>query len=138
MSQEAATSEKKSAKSSKKAKTEKAAGESVETVSIAAGPAAVIRTGGKQYLVSAGEKLLVEKLEGKIGDTVSLTDVLLVTDGTSTTIGTPVVSGASVKAVIVGQRRMKKVINFKKQRRTGFQRTRGHRQYQTEIRIESI
>lgn len=101
------------------------------------GPLAVIQTGGKQYVVSAGQKLLVEKLEGKAGDAVTLSDVLLLADGTATKVGTPLVSGATVKATIVAQRRMK-VINFKKQRRTGYLRTRGHRQYQTEIKIEAI
>ncbi|HMN30024.1 MAG TPA: 50S ribosomal protein L21, partial [Caldilineaceae bacterium] len=71
---------------------------------------AVIRTGGKQYRVAAGDILEVEKLEGNIGDIVTIDDVLLVSDGDNVTIGQPTVEGASVTAKITGQHRGNKII----------------------------
>ena len=99
---------------------------------------AIVRTGGKQYQVEAGDTLRVEKLQGEVGSTVELSDVLLVVDGEAVKIGQPVVEGAKVVAKIVEQGRDKKVLVFRKRRRQGFQVMRGHRQMYTALSIESI
>lgn len=99
---------------------------------------AIVRTGGKQYQVEAGDTLRVEKLQGEVGDTVELDDVLLVVDGESVTIGQPVVEGAKVVAKVVEQGRHKKIIVFKKKRRQGYQVKKGHRQMYTALKIETI
>ncbi|HFQ90901.1 MAG TPA: 50S ribosomal protein L21 [Desulfobulbus sp.] len=99
---------------------------------------AIIRTGGKQYQVAAGDTLRVEKLQGNVGDTVEIEDVLLVADGESVRIGQPVVDGARVIAKIAEQGKAKKVIVFKKKRRKGFQVKKGHRQLYTALTIEEI
>ena len=99
---------------------------------------AIIRTGGKQYQVAAGDTLRVEKLQGNVGDTVEIDDVLMVVDGESVRIGQPVVDGARVIARIAEQGKAKKVIVFKKKRRKGFQVKNGHRQQYTALTIEEI
>ncbi|MCF6290767.1 MAG: 50S ribosomal protein L21 [Desulfobacterales bacterium] len=99
---------------------------------------AIIRTGGKQYQVSTGEKLRVEKIEGSIGDTVELTDVLAVVDGEEAKIGQPVVAGARVTATIVEQGKAKKVLVYKKKKRKGYEVKRGHRQLFTALEIGEI
>jgi large subunit ribosomal protein L21 len=95
---------------------------------------AVIRTGGKQYKVASGDVLSVEKLEGTAGDKVELGDVLMA-DGK---VGAPLLAGAKVLAEIVKQFRDDKVRIFKKRRRHNYRRTKGHRQYLTEIKITEI
>lgn len=95
---------------------------------------AVVKTGGKQYRVAAGDRLKVEKLEGEAGDTVELNEVLMVGD----TIGSPLVDGACVAAEIVEQGRARKVIAFKKRRRQNSRRTIGHRQHFSMIEITEI
>ena len=99
---------------------------------------AIVRTGGKQYQVEAGDTLRVEKLQGEVGDTVELDDVLLVVDGESVKIGQPVVEGAKVVAKVVEQGRHKKIIVFKKKRRQGYQVKKGPRQMYTALKIETI
>ena len=99
---------------------------------------AIVRTGGKQYQVEAGDTLRVEKLQGEVGDTVELDDVLLVVDGETVTIGQPVVEGAMVVAKVLEQGRHKKIIVFKKKRRQGYQVKKGHRQMYTALKIETI
>ena len=99
---------------------------------------AIVRTGGKQYQVAPGERLRVEKLAGDIGETVELTDVLLVADGEEVKIGQPVVEGAKVTAQIVEQDKAKKVLVFKKKRRKGYKVKRGHRQHYTGLEIKDI
>lgn len=99
---------------------------------------AIIRTGGKQYQVEAGERLRVEKLNGSVGDSIVIEDVLLVADGENIKIGQPVVEGAKVNAKIVEQDREKKVLIFKKKRRKGYQVMKGHRQYFTSLEIQEI
>ncbi|OKY74472.1 MAG: 50S ribosomal protein L21 [Desulfobulbaceae bacterium DB1] len=99
---------------------------------------AIIRTGGKQYQVAAGEKLRVEKLAGEVGDTVELNDVLLVAAGDDVKIGRPVVDGAKVTARIVEQDKDKKVLIFKKKRRKGYKLRKGHRQPYTALEIKEI
>ena len=99
---------------------------------------AIIRTGGKQYQVEAGDRLRVEKLEGEVGATIELDEVLLLVDGESIQIGRPVLEGAKVLASIVEQGRQKKIIVFKKKRRKGYQVKKGHRQFYTALNIDTI
>jgi large subunit ribosomal protein L21 len=99
---------------------------------------AIVRTGGKQYQVEAGDTLRVEKLLGEVGDTLELSEVLLVVDGETVKIGQPMVDGAKVMAKIVEQGRHKKVIVFKKKKRKGYQVKKGHRQMYTALTIETI
>ncbi len=99
---------------------------------------AIVRTGGKQYQVEAGDTLRVEKLQGEVGDTVELSEVLLVVDGETVKIGQPMVDGAKVVAKIVEQGRHKKIIVFKKKRRQGYQVKKGHRQLYTALTVETI
>jgi large subunit ribosomal protein L21 len=99
---------------------------------------AVVKTGGKQYRVSAGEKLRVEKLAAEVGAEVVLDQVLAVGEGDSLKIGTPVVPGATVKAKIVSHVLGEKLKIFKLRRRKNSKRTTGHRQRYTEIEITGI
>jgi large subunit ribosomal protein L21 len=95
---------------------------------------AIVRTGGKQYRVAAGDKIAVEKLPGNAGDTVSLDDVLLAGDGGEVKDA----KGLSVKAEIIAQERGEKVIVFKKRRRHNYRRKQGHRQSLTLLRITAV
>lgn len=99
---------------------------------------AVIKTGGKQYKVAPGDTIRVEKLPGEPGETVEILEVLLVAGEGEPQVGTPVVSGAKVKATILEQGRSKKIIVFKKKRRKNYKRKKGHRQYYTVLRIDEI
>jgi len=99
---------------------------------------AVIKTGGKQYVVSPGQKLKVEKLEAEAGEPVIFNDVLLVADENKAHIGNPVIKGASVRANVLRQFRTKKVIVFKYHAKTRYHKKAGHRQHMTEIEIEKI
>jgi large subunit ribosomal protein L21 len=99
---------------------------------------AIIETGGKQYRVAPGETLEVEALEGKVGDAVSLTRVLMLQAETGARMGNPVISGAVVKAEVVAQGRDRKVVVFKKMRRKNYRRTKGHRQDFTRLKITEI
>jgi large subunit ribosomal protein L21 len=99
---------------------------------------AIIRTGGKQYQVSTGSLVRVEKIAGAVGDAVELNDVLAVYDGDTINIGQPKVEGAVVAARIVEQGKAKKVLVFKKKRRKGYRVKRGHRQMYTALEISGI
>lgn len=99
---------------------------------------AVIQTGGKQYRVQAGEILAVERLEAKEGDRVDTIPVLARSDGTTLTVGKPQVAEAKVTAIVLKHKRGEKIISFKKKRRKGYERKRGHRQELTVLKIESI
>ena len=99
---------------------------------------AVIKTGGKQYRVAKNDVISVERLSGEAGDEIAFNDVLMVGEGAEATIGTPTVSGAKVTATVLEQARDDKVIVFKKKRRQGYRRKRGHRQAQTVLRIADI
>ncbi|ACT49760.1 MULTISPECIES: 50S ribosomal protein L21 [Methylovorus] len=99
---------------------------------------AVIKTGGKQYRVAAGDKLKVEKLVGEVGSDITIDQVLMVADGDNVTIGAPVIAGATVKAKVVAHGRADKVLIFKMRRRKHYRKTQGHRQDFTEIQIENI
>lgn len=98
---------------------------------------AVIKTGGKQYRVTEGQTLRVEKLSGKKGDKVTFQEVLFV-GGDSPKIGQPLVKGASVSAEIANEGRGKKVVVFKFRRRKNYRRKNGHRQPYTELKITGI
>lgn len=99
---------------------------------------AVIRTGGKQYLVEPGQKLKIEKLKAAEGDLVSFDDVLLVADGERTAIGMPTVAGAAVEARVIKQGRARKKIVFKYRPKTRHRKKKGHRQHYTEVEIQTI
>lgn len=98
---------------------------------------AVIKTGGKQYRVTEGDKIRVEKLAGDVGAEISFDEVLMV-GGDKVAVGTPLVSGAKVKAKIVAQDRGKKIIVFKYRRRKNYRRKNGHRQPFTELVITGV
>ncbi|WP_298014469.1 50S ribosomal protein L21 [uncultured Castellaniella sp.] len=99
---------------------------------------AVIKTGGKQYRVCAGQKLKIEQIPADIGQEISLDQVLSVGEGESLKIGTPFVAGAAVKATVLAQGRHDKVKIFKMRRRKHYQKRQGHRQNYTEIRIDAV
>ena len=99
---------------------------------------AVIKSGGKQYRVESGAQLRVEALSAKVGDAVSFDDVLLVGGGNGVKVGPPLVFGAQVKASGVGHGRGDKVKIFKLRRRKHYQKSQGHRQNYTEVRIDEI
>jgi large subunit ribosomal protein L21 len=99
---------------------------------------AVIKSGGKQYRVESGAHLRVEALAVEVGASVSFAEVLLVGSGDAVKVGTPLVAGASVKATVLSQGRGDKVRIFKMRRRKHFQKTQGHRQSYTEVRIDDI
>lgn len=99
---------------------------------------AVIKTGGKQYRVSAGQKIKVEQMPADVGSEITLDQVLMVGEGESVQIGAPVVDGATVKATVLSQGRHDKVKIFKMRRRKHYIKHQGHRQNYTEIRIDTI
>ena len=99
---------------------------------------AVIKTGGKQYRVSADDVLTIEKLEAEAGATIEFNEVLVVGEGADAKIGAPFVAGAVVKAEVVEHNRGRKVLSFKKRRRQNSKRIRGHRQHHTVVRITAI
>jgi len=99
---------------------------------------AVIKTGGKQYRVQPGDLLVVEKLDGEPGANVAFADVLMLGEGEAVTVGAPTVEGAQVSATLIETRKGEKVKIFKKIRRQGYRRTRGHRQLQSVLRVTAI
>ena len=99
---------------------------------------AVIKTGGKQYRVAAGDKLKIEKLPADVGSEVSFDQVLLVADGDKIQAGAPLLSGAAVKATVLSHGRGDKIIIFKMRRRKHYRKTQGHRQDYTEVQIGGI
>lgn len=99
---------------------------------------AVVKTGGKQYKVASGDVIKVEKLDAEAGATVELDQVLMVGDDAKVTVGAPLVTGASVAAEVVDQRKGPKITIFKKRRRKNHRRTRGHRQPVTVLRVTNI
>lgn len=99
---------------------------------------AVIRTGGKQYRVAQKDVVRVERVSAEVGNEVDLDEVLMLGDGTSTTVGTPLIEGARVTAQVIDQIRAPKITVFKKKRRKNHRRTKGHRQALTVLRITEI
>lgn len=99
---------------------------------------AIIQTGGKQYRVSPGDILRVEKLPGERGDEVSLTQVLMIAGDDDIQVGRPWLEGATVKGEILRQGKAKKIIVFKKKRRKKYRRKQGHRQLYTALQVKEI
>jgi large subunit ribosomal protein L21 len=100
---------------------------------------AIIRTGGKQYRVSAGETIYVERLTAEAGETVTFGEVLLLAgDDKGPRVGAPIVAGATVAGTVVEHGRDQKIRVFKYKKRKQYRRTRGHRQHYTAVRIETI
>ena len=99
---------------------------------------AVIETGGKQYRVTVGQTIEIEKLEAEAGSDVTFDRVFAVSNGAALTVGTPVVKGAKVVGKVIEQFRGKKLISFKKKRRKGYRKTKGHRQSLTKVEITAI
>ncbi len=99
---------------------------------------AVVKTGGKQFLVSPGQKLKVEKLNAEEGGKFVFEEIMLVSDGKNIEIGTPLVKGAKVEARVLKQGRAKKVIVFRYHSKTRYRKKRGHRQPFTEVEITKI
>jgi len=99
---------------------------------------AVVKTGGKQYVVQPGDTIRVEKLVGEDGATVAFDEVLLVGDDSAVTVGTPVVKTAKVTATIIKQGRADKIMVVKYKNKTRYRRKVGHRQSFTEVKVESI
>jgi len=99
---------------------------------------AIVETGGKQQKAVPGEMLQVERLAGEVGETIRLDRVMLVNRDGQISLGKPYVDGASVTATVTAQDRGPKVLIFKKKKRKGYRRTKGHRQSYTSIRVEAI
>jgi large subunit ribosomal protein L21 len=99
---------------------------------------AVIKTGGKQYRVAPGDTVKVETLAAEVGQQVTLSEVLTVSNGDDVKVGAPFVAGAAVVATVVAHGRHDKVTIFKMKRRKHYQKHQGHRQNFTELRIDSI
>ena len=99
---------------------------------------AVVKTGGKQYRVSEGDVIKVEKLDGEVGKPVVLDQVLMVGDEKGVTVGEPLVAGTAVTADVLEQKKDKKITVFKKKRRHNYRRKRGHRQEITVLRVTKI
>ena len=99
---------------------------------------AVIKTGGKQYKVSEGDKMRVEKLSKEEGSVVSFPDVLLYVDGENVDVGTPTVSGVSVEGKVLGEGKADKVVVFKYKKRKRYSKKKGHRQQYTQVEITTV
>ncbi|PPE65776.1 50S ribosomal protein L21 [Caldimonas caldifontis] len=99
---------------------------------------AVIKTGGKQYKVAAGEKIKVEQIAAEVGQEIVIDQVLAVGDGAELKVGTPLVAGASVKATVVAHGKHDKVRIFKLRRRKHYKKSQGHRQTYTELQISAV
>lgn len=99
---------------------------------------AVIKTGGKQYRVSEGDTIDVEKLDAEVGSKATFEDIVLISDGKTAQVGAPTVAGAKVTAKVLEQRRAPKVLAFKYKRRKGYHRSVGHRRELTRLSIEKI
>jgi large subunit ribosomal protein L21 len=99
---------------------------------------AIIETGGKQYRVSSGDKLKIEKLAGEAGGSVMFNNVLLVADGEKVSVGAPYLAGAHVEAKVLRQERHRKEIVFRYHSKTRYRKKKGHRQHFTEVVIEKV
>jgi large subunit ribosomal protein L21 len=99
---------------------------------------AVIKSGGKQYRVTPGQTIRLEKVVGEVGSKVTLSEVLLIDNDGNISVGAPLVANASIEATVVEHDRSKKILVFKKKRKKQYRRTRGHRQAYTAVRIDKI
>ena len=99
---------------------------------------AVLKTGGKQYRVTPGVTFEIERLEAEAGQDVELSEVMAISDGSELKIGMPYVKGAKIILAVIGHKRGKKLVSFKKKRRKGYSRKVGHRQELTVVTVKSI
>lgn len=99
---------------------------------------AIIQAGGKQYLVKTNDKIQIEKIDGKEGDTVKLGEVLMTAEGGKINLGKPTIASGAVEAKILKQGRGKKVLVFKYKSKSKYRRKQGHRQSYTEVQITKI
>ena len=99
---------------------------------------AVVKTGGKEYRISQGDLIRVEKMEGKVGDQVTMKDILMVSHEGQVQVGNPLLVNAVITGEIVQQVKGKKVLTYKMKRRKNYRRTKGHRQTYTYIRVNEI
>jgi len=99
---------------------------------------AVVKTGGKEYRISQGDLIRVEKMEGKVGDQVTMKDILMISDEDKVQVGNPFLTNAVITGEIVQQVRGKKVLIYKMKRRKNYRRTKGHRQTYTYVRVNDI
>jgi len=99
---------------------------------------AVVKTGGKQYRVTPGQVVQVEKLDGDAGDAVEFSEVLAIVKDGELVVGNPCIENAKVAGEIITQKRHKKILVFKSKRRKGYRKMRGHRQFVTEVKIREI
>jgi large subunit ribosomal protein L21 len=99
---------------------------------------AIFKSGGRQYQARPGNIVKVEKIAGKVGESVTIDEVLLFSDGEQVRIGQPLVEGVAVRATIVGQGRLPKIVIFKHKRRKDYRKRQGHRQAYTAMRVENI
>ena len=99
---------------------------------------AIVRSGGKQYRVSRGDRICLEKLEGKVGDQVTLKDVLMVDNEGQVQFGTPLLTNATVTGRIVREAKGPKIRTYKMKRRKNYRRTKGHRQAYSYVKVEEI
>jgi large subunit ribosomal protein L21 len=99
---------------------------------------AVIKSGGKQYRVTPGQTIRLEKVRGDVGAKVKLSEVLLVDNDGEVRIGAPLIANAAIEGTVVEHDRLKKILVFKKKRKKQYRRTRGHRQDYTAVRIDKI
>lgn len=99
---------------------------------------AIFRTGGRQYEAKPGQIVKLEKISGEVGENVTLDQVLLFSEGDQVRIGRPLVEGVAVKATIVEQGRLRKIVIFKHKRRKDYRKKQGHRQSFTAVRVENI
>jgi large subunit ribosomal protein L21 len=99
---------------------------------------AVLKTGGKQYKVAQGDVIQVEKLEGNVGDKVTLDQILMIGEEDKVDVGAPILDGSKVTCEIIDQRKGPKIVVFKKKRRKKYRRTNGHRQLITHLKITDI
>ena len=99
---------------------------------------AVVKTGGKEYRISPGDLIRVEKVEGRVGDRVTMEDILMVSHEGQVQVGNPLLANAVITGEIVQQVKGKKVLTYKMKRRKNYRRTKGHRQTYTYIRVNDI
>ena len=99
---------------------------------------AVVKTGGKEYRVSKGDLIRIEKLDGKAGDQVELKDILMVSKEGEVLVGTPLLANVVIKGEIVQEGKGKKVLTYKMKRRKNYRRFKGHRQTYTYLRVNDI
>ena len=99
---------------------------------------AVVKTGGKEYRISQGDLIRVEKMEGKVGDQVTMKDILMVSHEGQVQVGNPLLANAVITGEIVQQMKGKKILTYKMKRRKNYRRTKGHRQTYTYIKVNDI